>query len=254
MSRPGLEDAGAFIVLGASGGIGASLSRRLASRGASLVLASRSPEPLTALANEIGGVAYPLDATDFEAVDRLADDALQRVGRVAGLVNCAGSLMLKPAHSTRADEWADVIATNLTSAFATVRAGGRVMARSGGSIVLVSSAAAAHGLPNHDAIGAAKGGVSGLTLSAAATYAPRGIRVNAVAPGLVQTPMTQRLTASAASREASLSMHALGRLGEPADVASAIEWLLEPSNSWVTGQIIGVDGGLATLQPRMSHG
>ena len=97
---------------------------------------------------------------------------------------------------------------------------------------------------------AAKAGVIGLTLSAAATYAPRGIRVNCVAPGLVRTPMTARITANEASLKASTAMHALGRIGDPADVAGAIEWLLGPDSGWVTGQVLGVDGGLASVRAR----
>ena len=120
----------------------------------------------------------------------------------------------------------------------------------GGSIVLVSSAAARIGLANHEAIAAAKAGVIGLTLSAAATYGPRRIRVNCVAPGLVRTPMTSRLTANEVSLKASTAMHPLGRIGEPGDVASAIEWLLNPEQSWVTGQVLGIDGGLGSVRAR----
>jgi 3-oxoacyl-[acyl-carrier protein] reductase len=124
------------------------------------------------------------------------------------------------------------------------------MMQAGGSIVLSSSAAARVGLANHEAIAAAKAGVIGLMLSAAASYAPRGIRVNCVAPGLVRTPLTARTTANEASLAASTGMHALGRIGEPEDVAAAIAWLLDPAQGWVTGQVIGVDGGLATVRPR----
>ena len=120
----------------------------------------------------------------------------------------------------------------------------------GGSVALVSSAAARVGLASHEAIAAAKAGVIGLTLSAAATYAGRGLRFNCVAPGLVRTPLTARLTATEASSRASTAMHPLGRLGEPDDVAAGIAWLLDPRNSWVTGQVIGIDGGLADLRGR----
>jgi 3-oxoacyl-[acyl-carrier protein] reductase len=124
------------------------------------------------------------------------------------------------------------------------------MLNSGGSIVLVSSAAARIGIANHEAIAAAKAGVAGLTLSAAATYAPRGIRVNCVSPGLVVSGLTQRITSNEASLKASVAMHALGRAGSPEDVASAIAWLLDPEQSWVTGQVLGVDGGLGSLRSR----
>ena len=89
-----------------------------------------------------------------------------------------------------------------------------------------------------------------MTLSAAATYASSGLRVNAVAPGLTQTPLTASLTANEGSRKVSEAMHALGRLGEPADVARAVAFLLDPANSWITGQVLGVDGGLGSLRPR----
>jgi NAD(P)-dependent dehydrogenase (short-subunit alcohol dehydrogenase family) len=124
------------------------------------------------------------------------------------------------------------------------------MRNGGGSVVLVSSSAAHVGLANHEAIAAAKGGVEALVRAAAATYAPRGIRVNAVAPGLVRTPLSARITENPAGEKASVAMHALGRLGEPADVAAAIQWLLGPDSGWVTGQVQRVDGGLATVRPR----
>jgi NAD(P)-dependent dehydrogenase (short-subunit alcohol dehydrogenase family) len=106
-------------------------------------------------------------------------------------------------------------------------------------------------MANHEAIAAAKGAIMGLTLSAAATYAARGIRVNCVAPGLVETPLTESLLSSDANRKASQGMHALGRLGSPADVAHSMAWLLSEESSWVTGQVLGVDGGLGSILPRM---
>ena len=114
----------------------------------------------------------------------------------------------------------------------------------------MSSAAARVGLANHDAIAAAKAGVLGLTLSSAATYGPRGVRINAVAPGLVRTPLSARIVGNEASRKASEAMHVLGRLGEPDDVAAMIEWLVGPDSGWVTGQVFGVDGGLGTVRAR----
>jgi 3-oxoacyl-[acyl-carrier protein] reductase len=164
------------------------------------------------------------------------------------VANCVGSLLLKPAHLTSETDFAETVAANLTSAFAAVRAGARAMTKTGGSIVLVSSVAARVGLPNHDAIAAAKAGIIGLTLSAAATYARQRIRVNCVAPGLVRTPLTKRFTESEVALKASVNMHPLGRIGEPSDVASAMAWLLDAEQSWVTGQVIGIDGGLGSLR------
>ncbi|CAN5489978.1 SDR family oxidoreductase [soil metagenome] len=240
----------AYLVFGAAGGIGASLCRRLSSRGARLAIAGRNSDRLKALADELHASAYTLDATRMEEVDACVEEAVQVHGRLDGVANCIGSLLLKPAHSTSEPEWQTTVATNLTTAFAVVRAGAKAMLSSGGSIVLVSSAAGRIGLANHEAIAAAKAGVIGLTLSAAATYATRRIRVNCVAPGLVRTPMTVRLTGNESALKASTAMHALGRIGEPQDVAAAMEWLLSPEQTWVTGQILGVDGGLGSVLAR----
>ena len=161
-----------------------------------------------------------------------------------------GSVLLKPAHLTTDTEWHETLSVNLTSSFVLIRAAVKAMRSEGGSIVLISSAAAKIGLANHEAIAAAKAGIIGLTLSAAATYAARGIRVNAVAPGLVKSEITRKLWETEAAAAASKHMHALGRLGEPDDIAKAITWLLDSENSWITGQTISVDGGLSSIVPR----
>jgi NAD(P)-dependent dehydrogenase (short-subunit alcohol dehydrogenase family) len=171
-------------------------------------------------------------------------------GRLDAAASLIGSLLLKPAHLTSADDWSEVIATNLTSAFALVRAAAPAMRSDGGAIVLASTAAARIGLANHEAIAAAKAGVEGLVRSAAATYGARSVRVNAVAPGLVASGLTERLVADPAQAEASRRLHALDRLGTGEDVARAVVWLLDPAQSWVTGQVLGVDGGLGSVRTR----
>ena len=171
-------------------------------------------------------------------------------GPVSGVANCVGSLQLKPAHLLTEEEWDATIATNLKSAFAVVRGAARTMSQQGVSVVLVSTAAARIGLANHEAISAAKAGIEGLALAASASYASKGIRVNCVAPGMTRTPLTAKLLQNETMAKASAGMHALGRIGEPDEVASAIEWLLDPEQSWVTGQVIGVDGGLSRIRSR----
>ena len=241
-------DSNTFVVLGATGGIGSALCRRLARAGANPVLAARDENRLKDLAGELDAPYRVVDATDGEAVDNLFAYAKEGHGAVAGAANCVGAFLLKPAHMTTGEEFSHQIGQNLTTVFNTVKAAARHMP-DGGSVVLLSSVAARVGLANHEAVAAAKAGVSGLALSAAASYVVRGLRFNVVAPGLVQTPMTLNVTRSETARRASLDLHPLGRLGEPEDIAAAIGYLLGPESGWVTGQTFGVDGGLSTLRP-----
>ncbi|MDX1567437.1 MAG: SDR family oxidoreductase [Longimicrobiales bacterium] len=239
----------AYLIFGAYGGIGSSLARTLAEQGDRVVLSGRDPDELQDLATELDAPAIPADATDLEEVQEAVSGALDELQGLDGVASCVGSLLLKPAHLTRPQEWMDTVHTNLTSAFAVVRASAKpLMDRGGGSVVLVSTAAAKIGLPNHDAIAAAKGGVDALVRSAAATYGSSGLRINAVAPGLVETPLTKRITENEKARSASEAMHALGRLGTPAEVTEVMAWLLSERASWITGQVLGVDGGLSRVR------
>jgi NAD(P)-dependent dehydrogenase (short-subunit alcohol dehydrogenase family) len=238
------------VVLGATGGIGSALCRRLAVAGARLVVAARTCQRVREFAATLDALPVPIDATRADAVDRLFAETLARHGRVDAVAHCVGAMLLKPAHLTTDDEWTQVVAQNLGSAFYALRAAVRAMTPTGGAIALVSSAAARLGLANHEAVAAAKAGVEGLVRSAAATYARRGIRVNAVAPGLVRTAASAHLVENPAALAASTALHPLGRLGEPDEIAAALAWLLDPAQSWVTGQVLGVDGGLATARSR----
>lgn len=239
-----------IIVFGGTSDIAKSIAHRLLSTGANLFLTARSEQTAEELQKEFQcetGIAIAADSRTIDACIRRAEE---RFGTVDGAVNCMGSLLLKPAHITSDIEWNDTLTTNLTSSFYIVRAAAKAMSKQGGSIVLISSAAASIGLANHEAIAAAKAGILGLMRSAASTYASRGIRVNAVAPGLVRSKLTRKICDSEASLTASSQMHAISRPGTPEEVASAITWLLNPENKWVTGQTIGVDGGLGSVVPR----
>ncbi|MGQ9808828.1 MAG: SDR family NAD(P)-dependent oxidoreductase [Armatimonadota bacterium] len=246
-----MSDSRCFVIAGGSGGIGRALCGLLSRKGHRLFITGRDAERLQAACEESGAEGMIWDVAQERDFSPVIEAALERFGRLDGAVNLCGSVLLKPAHMTSDSDLDAVLAANLLSAFSVTRSAAKALMKSGGgSIVLVSSAAARVGLANHEAIAAAKAGVIGLTLSAAATYAGSGIRVNCVAPGLVRTPATARITANEASLKMSEQMHPLGRIGDPQDVASAIAWLLDPEAGWVTGQVIGVDGGLATVRSR----
>lgn len=236
-------------IIGGAGGIGSEVARRAAKTGWTVVVAGRTQESLDEVASETGAQARVVDARDLAAVKELLEAVAEEHGRLDAVVNAAGSVVMKPAHLTTPDDWDAIVATNLTTAFATVRGAAAVM-KDGGSVVLFSTAATQTGLANHEAIAATKGGVDALVRSASATYGRRNLRFNAVAPGLVATPQTERITGNEKQAETSRAMHALGRLGEPGDVANAVLWLIDPETDWVTGQVLGVDGGLGQVRTR----
>lgn len=247
---------GRILVTGASGGIGIEVCRELLSRGYSVEAVGRSAQSLTRLIEdaEIARArpgllsTHTVDCTMPGLLENLVERLVADGKPLDGMVNCVGSLLLKPAHLTSLEEFESTFRTNVFSAFNALRAAGKYM--QGGSIVLLSSCAASIGLANHEAIGAAKAAVEGLARSAAATYAPRKLRINCVAPGLTKTPLTKKILASQQAEVASIALHPLGRLGEPSDIARAVVFLLSDDSSWITGQTIGVDGGLSKVKLR----
>lgn len=241
------------IIAGITGGIGSELARRLHAAGWRVGGFARSAEKLAALAAELPGLeTASVEATDAAAVESAVADLIARGGgRLDAYVHCVGSILLKSAHLTSLDEWKRTLDLNLNSAFYGLKAAvGPMQTQGAGSIVLLSSVAAGTGLPSHEAIAAAKGGVEGLVRAAAASYASRNVRVNAIAPSLTDTPMAAGLLGNPAARAFSEKMHPLGRVGTPANVASAIAYLLSPDADWVTGQVWGIDGGMGSVRPR----
>jgi NAD(P)-dependent dehydrogenase (short-subunit alcohol dehydrogenase family) len=239
------------IVTGANGAIGAASARRLVEDGWRVALVGRDVSALEQVASSLGASAHVVgaDPTDPTRLDAAVADLTDRLGPPSGLVHAVGSTLLKPAHAIADADFDAIIAVNLTSAFYALRAFVRAVPRgSSGSAILFSSAATHIGLVNHEAIAAAKGGVDGLVTAAAATYASRGIRVNAVAPGLVRSRLTSRLVENEATLRASEAMHPLGRVGEAADIAGVVAFLLSPAADWITGQHIAVDGGLSSIK------
>ncbi len=242
-----MADQQTYILFGGAGGIGSELVQLLTEQGHRVVITSRNEERLDKFSDNDNVIPKVADISKFEDADSVVEEISKSDIPLAGVVNLAGSIFLKPAHMTSEQDWTNVIQTNLTSAFATVRATGKHM-RKGGSVVLMSSGASRIGLNSHEAIAAAKGGVSSLALAASATYSSRNLRFNVVAPGLVETPLTESITGKEQARKASEAMHPLKRIGTPLEVAKMIAFLLDTENSWITGQVFGIDGGLSSVK------
>lgn len=237
------------LVTGASRGIGAAVARRLGAEGASVAINYAGRADLAAdVAMEIrasGADAIDLqaDVSDPVACAALVQDVIAHFGRMDVLVNNAGitrdGLLVRMSD----EDWQAVIQTNLSSAFYLMRAAARpMMKQRSGSIVNMASVVGLVGNAGQANYAAAKAGLVGLTKSAARELAGRGVRVNAVAPGFIETDMTAAL--SDAAREAAVSAIAMRRLGRPEDVASAVAFLASDDSAYITGQVIAVDGGM----------
>ncbi len=249
----------AFLITGASGGMGGALARRLVARGDSVVLLSRNSAAIDALADSLGPAAIALDgdAGREDYLGRAVSLGLETHGRIDGLAHCVGSIHLKPLHTTTPDEFTRAIHVNVTTAFLACRAILPELRKArSGSIVLISTVAAQQGLNHHEVIAAAKGALEAMVRSAAITHARWNVRFNCVAPGMTETPLTVPLLQSEPNRKFSEAIHPLGRLGRPEDIAAAIAFLLGEDSSWITGQVLGVDGGLGAgvAPPRVTVG
>lgn len=239
-----------YLIISASSDIGFLTAQNLVSAGKNIFITAQNSEKLDQLKTQLNCEGAVLNAADFTATQNVFEHATATLGTLDGVVNFAGSVILKPAHLTSFEEYQKTIEANLTTAFSTVRSAAKSL-KNGGSVVLIASAAAMQGISNHEAIAAAKGGVIALAKSAAATYANQNIRFNVVSPGLIETKLTQKITTNENALKASNAMHALGRIGKASDVAAMVEFLLSNKANFITGQVIGVDGGLSNLQPKI---
>jgi NAD(P)-dependent dehydrogenase (short-subunit alcohol dehydrogenase family) len=237
------------LVTGGGTGLGRAIAGAMVESGAGVILIGRGGEALQRACRELGPRAHSIvhDVTDLRAAPRLVADIEDRFGPVSILVNNAGNHLKKPAVETSDEELAGVTATHLYAAYALSRECGRRMIERGhGSIVMIVSMAALFGIPQVSGYTAAKAAVLGLTRALATEFSPFGVRVNAIAPGWIDTPMTRRAHHDDPGRRARiLERTPLGRLGEPSDVGYAAVYLCSPAARFVTGIVLPVDGGVS---------
>jgi NAD(P)-dependent dehydrogenase (short-subunit alcohol dehydrogenase family) len=240
----------AFIT-GGSQGIGAAVAVALARDGYDVAISSRRPEALADTAAQVkaaGGRALPveLDVVSETGIERAMTEVLKGFGQLdllvnnAGITNTASALEITPA------EWEAVIATNLTGAFFMSQQMGRhlVATKRPGSIINIASTHGLVGMPNRIAYGSSKGGIIQMTRMLAIEWAQHGIRVNAIAPGRVETPSRASFTRAPGYREMMLKRVPLGRFANSEEVAAAVCYLASPAASYITGQTLALDGGL----------
>jgi len=227
-----------ILIIGASSGIGQALAQSLLKEEANLFLASRSKPELD------GDFKYiELDVLNMN------DELKELPDELHGLAYCPGSINLKPFRSLKADDFINDFKLNtLGAAMAIQHCLKKLTSADGSSIVLFSTVAANTGLSFHASIASAKGALQGLGLSLASELAPKKVRVNVVAPSLTDTPLASNLLSNEDKKESSNKRHPIGRYGKAEDIANAAQFLLDDANSWITGQVIGVDGGMETIR------
>jgi NAD(P)-dependent dehydrogenase (short-subunit alcohol dehydrogenase family) len=250
------------IVTGSASGIGAATVRRFAAEGAAVAVADlnlEGAEKVAASIEEVGGTAaaFAFDLGDEASVQAMVDTAAAHFGGIDILFNNAAATHLGvrdlPVEHADADIWDDSFRINVRGTMVATRAAAaHMLARGGGSIINASSGAGLSGDYGHPAYGAAKSAVARLTTYTAAEYGKRGIRCNAIAPGLIVTDHTSTTYAKGPMRDLMLRHHLTPRLGEPDDVANIVLFLASDESTYITGQVIGVDGGLLTHVPYLA--
>lgn len=239
------------LIGGITGGIGSALARGYITEGHEVAGFARDAQKLHQLSEQTGCRTASCEATDPQCMTETIDTLVGELGAIDSYTHAIGSILLKPAHLTSDADWLQTIQINLNSAFYALRAVAKIMSKQGhGSCLFFSTAAAQTGIANHEAIAAAKGGIEAMVRSAAASYSSRGLRINAIAPSLTDTPLSQSIVGNAPALEISKRMHPLGQIGQAADVASLAAWLHSDNARFVTGQTFVIDGGISTIVPK----
>lgn len=236
------------LVTGATGGIGGAIARALAAQGARVAVSGTRVEALQALVAELGegAVATPCNLSDPASVEALLPAAEAALGQVDILVNNAGITRDNIFLRMKDEEWEQVLAVNLTASFRLMRAGVKgMMRRRNGRIVSIGSVVGTTGNPGQANYAASKAGLIGMSKALAAEVASRGVTVNVVAPGFIESPMTDALNDK--QKEAILGTVPMGRLGQGAEIAAAVVFLASPEAAYLTGQTLHVNGGMAMI-------
>ena len=232
------------LITGASGGIGEAIARALSAQGAEVALSGRKKEVLEKLSSQLGGHALTASLDDRAAVAALVKEAEQKMGKIDILVNNAGLTKDNLALRLTDDAWDEVIAVDLTAGFLLARAVLRGMVkRRWGRIISITSVVGEIGNAGQANYAAAKGGLAAMSKSLAREVANRGITVNCVAPGFIETAMTDALSDD--QKKALAATIPVGRFGRGEDVAGAVAWLAGEGSAYITGQTIHVNGGMA---------
>ena len=233
-----------YLIFGATGSIGSSLADQMHKEKQDCHLIGRNEEELKEIANKLSYSYSVCDVMKINFVDKLFKDLLEV--EILGIAYCVGSIDLKPLRTTRAKDFVSSYVLNLVAATDIIRTFQDNLKRNNGSIVMFSTVAAKKGFPNHSIISPAKAAVEGLTVALAAELAPH-TRVNCIAPSLTKSKMSSFLLQNLKSIDSISRQHPLKRIGEGIDAANLAKFLLSKNSSWITGQIIGVDGGRATI-------
>lgn len=230
-----------ILVVGGTSGIGLETARQLKEKGAKVLTASRNNSEE---AQKLGLQHIELDVMQFDS-----SFVAQLPEVLHGVVYCPGSIKLKPFERLQLEDFRNDLELNVLGAVQVLKAVMPLLKKSeGASVVLFSTVAAQLGMPFHASIATAKGAIEGLTVTLAAEYAAAGIRFNAVAPSLINTPLASSLLSTPEKVEAAGKRHPLGRVGQPQDMAQAACFLLSDDSAWMTGQVLHVDGGMSTIK------